>query len=279
MIRAYVETEDREKLLTFIEKLSSKEHVGDIDEVVSNSNHILLYEKNGLRGISYASNSSNDEESIAQISIFVEPNDRLKGIGSALYREMEKFISATKPDFLCAYMRVESENPVGFAQKMGYKKWWGSSELVYRGGSFPKADLAFVKYEDKFFEEFVKVVQDSYYDLHKKNDLKPYLASADIVKQYKLNNKDRVYLILDHKEIVASITTGEGEIDNVMVAPKYQGKGYGRQAMQFGINKMIEEGYNDIRLCYVEGNENAEKLYTSLGFQPLHNTQVFRKFL
>ncbi|WP_420541685.1 GNAT family N-acetyltransferase [Guptibacillus spartinae] len=64
-----------------------------------------------------------------------------------------------------------------------------------------------------------------------------------------------------------------------MVAPSYQGKGYGRKALQFGINKMLDDGYKDIRICFVEGNDNAEKLYTSLGFKPLHYTRVYRKFL
>ncbi|WP_335871841.1 GNAT family N-acetyltransferase [Bacillus sp. 2205SS5-2] len=279
MISAYSEKEDKERLLTLIEKIGIEENIGNFDEIITMSNQVLLYEQNGIRGFSYASFYSNGEESIAQISLYVEQKYRLKGIGTALYKEMEKLISGTKPDFLCTYMSVETENPVGFAKKMGFKKWWGSPELVYRGGTFPKADIEFVKYEDKFFDQFVKLVQDSYYDLHEKNDIKPYLASEDIVKKYKLNNINNVYLILDNEQIVASVTTGEGEVDNLMVAPSHQGKGYGRKALHFGMNKMLDRGCEEIRICFVEGNKGAEKLYTSLGFKPLHNTQVYRKFL
>ncbi|MCA1062761.1 GNAT family N-acetyltransferase [Rossellomorea aquimaris] len=278
MLRFYCE-EDKGNLIKLIEKMEIKEDVGDLEEVIANSQKIVLYDQNGIKGFSYYSTYNNDEEDIAQISLYVDFDYRLSGIGTALYKETEKLISKSDPDFVSVYMRVESENPIPFAEKMGFTKWWGSPELIYRGGAFPKTDVEFVKYEEKFFEKFLKVVQDSYYELHEKNDIKPYLAPDYSVNEYKLNNKDNVYLVLDNEEIVASVTTGKGEVDNLMVAPSYQGKGYGRKALQFGMNKMLEEGYKEIRICFVEGNKNAEKLYTSLGFKPIHNTQVYRKFL
>lgn len=85
--------------------------------------------------------------------------------------------------------------------------------------------------------------------------------------------------MLNGDEIVASVTTGDGEIDNLMVNPAYQGKGYGRKAMQFAMNKMLDAGYEKIHICYMEGNDSAEKLYYSLGFKPLQRTHVYRKIL
>ncbi|MEB3054997.1 MULTISPECIES: GNAT family N-acetyltransferase [Bacillus] len=280
MIRVYREKEDKVSILNLIKSMGIEEEVGSLDDIVLNSTHFLLYEQNGIEGFSYSSVYTNSAgESIAQISIYVEPDSRLKGIGSTLYKAMEEVISKTKPDFVCTYMRVESENPIGFAKKMGFEKWWGSLESVYKGGTFPKADIELIKYEDRFFDQFVKMVQECYYELHEKNDIKPYLAPEDGVKKYKLNNKNNVYLVLENEQIVASVTTGEGILDNLMVVPSYQGNGYGRKALQFGMNEMLEEGYEEIRICFLEGNESAERLYTSLGFKPLHNTQVYRKFL
>ncbi|PDZ74798.1 GNAT family N-acetyltransferase [Bacillus pseudomycoides] len=280
MIRVYRGKEDKVNILNLIKSMGIEEEVGSLDDIVLNSMQFLLYEQNGIEGFSYSSVYANSAgESIAQISVYVEPDSRLKGIGSTLYKAMEEVISKTKPDFVCTYMRVESENPIGFAKKMGFEKWWGSLESVYKGGTFPKADIELIKYEDRFFDQFVKMVQECYYELHEKNDIKPYLAPEDGVKKYKLNNKNNVYLVLENEQIVASVTTGEGILDNLMVVPSYQGNGYGRKALQFGMNEMLEEGYEEIRICFLEGNESAERLYTSLGFKPLHNTQVYRKFL
>ena len=134
------------------------------------------------------------------------------------------------------------------------------------------------KYEDTYFEQYIKVVQESYYELHKTNDLKPYIATKDIVLKYKLNNKENVFIALENDQIVASVTIGKGTIDNLMVSPDFQGKGYGKQALQFGVNKLLNQGYDVVHICYMEGNTSAEKLYSSLGFKHLQTTHVYRKF-
>lgn len=49
--------------------------------------------------------------------------------------------------------------------------------------------------------------------------------------------------------------------------------------MNYGMNKMIDQGYDELRICFMEGNIVAEKLYYSLGFKPLQTTHVYRKFI
>ncbi|MBE7104809.1 GNAT family N-acetyltransferase [Bacillus cereus] len=279
MIRAYSEKEDRIGMLNLIKSMGIEEEVGSLDDIVSNSTHFLLYNQNGIEGFAYSSFYTNsNEESIAQISVYVEQGSRLKGIGSALYKAIEELIFKMNPDFVCTYMRTESENCIGFAKKMGFERWWGSLELIYKGESFPETNMTFIKYEDRFFEQFVTMVQECYYELHEMNDMKPYLAPKDSIKKYKLNNESNVYVVLKNDQFVASVTVGEGTVENLMVAQSHQGNGYGRKALQFVINKLLEDGYEDIRLCYIEGNESAERLYNSVGFKPLRNTQVYRKF-
>lgn len=280
MIRTYSEKEDRTGILDLIKGMGIEGKIGSLDDIVSNATHFLLYIQNGVKGFAYSSFYTNSaEESIAQISVYVAPDSRLRGTGSALYKKIEELTSKIKPDFVCTYMRTELESSVGFAKKMGFERWWGSLELIYKGGSFPKTDMTFIKYEDRFFDQFVTMVQECYYELHERNDMKPYLASKDSIKKYKLNNESNVYIALESEQLVASVTVGEGTIENVMVVRTHQGNGYGRKALQFGVNKLLEEGYEDIRLCYIEGNESAKRLYNSIGFKPLYHTQVYRKFL
>ncbi|PFA22759.1 GNAT family N-acetyltransferase [Bacillus cereus] len=279
MIRAYSEKKDKVNISNLIKSMGIEEEISSLDEVALNSMQFLVYEQNGIEGFSYSSIYTNSAGgSIAQISVYVKPKSRLKGVGSTLYKAMEEEIYKTKLDYICTYMRTESAKSIGFAKKMGFEKWWGSLEFVYNGGTLPKVDMEFIKYEDRFFDQFVEMVQECYYELHEKYDMKPYLAPKDSVKKYKLNNKNNVYLLLEGEQIVASVTTGEGILENVMVDPSYQGNGYGRKALQFGMNEMLEKGYEEIRICFIEGNESAENLYTSLGFKPLHHTQVYRKF-
>jgi diamine N-acetyltransferase len=56
-------------------------------------------------------------------------------------------------------------------------------------------------------------------------------------------------------------------IDRLMVGAQYQGKGYGRAAMEALIARLKAiPGYNAILISFVPGNAAAEKLYASLGF-------------
>ena len=64
-----------------------------------------------------------------------------------------------------------------------------------------------------------------------------------------------------------------------MVLPDYQGKGYGKKATQFGINKVLDSGEENVYLCFIKGNDRAQSLYTSLGFELVQDTHVYRKLL
>jgi diamine N-acetyltransferase len=55
----------------------------------------------------------------------------------------------------------------------------------------------------------------------------------------------------------------------MMVDKRYQGKGYGKAAMQEAIKHVVSE-YNPetFRTSIVPGNDGAERLYKNLGFMP-----------
>lgn len=56
-------------------------------------------------------------------------------------------------------------------------------------------------------------------------------------------------------------------LDQFMIDKNYQGKGYGRIAMELWLSMIkAENKYDAIELCYKEDDYIAEKLYLSLGF-------------
>lgn len=56
-------------------------------------------------------------------------------------------------------------------------------------------------------------------------------------------------------------------IDQFMIDERFQGRGYGKQAMKLVIERIKNEGkYSKIILCYIDGDEIAKKLYSDLGF-------------
>ena len=280
MIRSY-QDDDIEQVTQLINKASSKYKMLDSNAIKENSVEFIVFvEKEVILGIAYAISIINDaKESEAQIKVFVDTPYRLHGIGKSLVGYLERNLIKRNIVMMTSYFMADLENPAGFCHKVGYKKWWGSPELFYVGSVFPEVAVDFVQYEDKYFESYLKLVQESFYDVHVINDIKPYIATEEIVRRYKLNTKENVYLLLEDDRILASVTIGKGTIENLMVSKAAQGNGYGKKALQFAINKMLSLGFKEIRICYMEGNESAENLYLSLGFKPLHNTHVYRRII
>ncbi len=62
------------------------------------------------------------------------------------------------------------------------------------------------------------------------------------------------------------------EIWRFMIDYRYQGKGYGRRAMELALEKIRQARLFDrAQLYYVPGNEKARALYRSLGFRETGN--------
>lgn len=52
-----------------------------------------------------------------------------------------------------------------------------------------------------------------------------------------------------------------------MIAENYQGQGHGKRALELWISKIESENrYDQVRLCYIEGDAIAENLYKNIGF-------------
>jgi diamine N-acetyltransferase len=60
----------------------------------------------------------------------------------------------------------------------------------------------------------------------------------------------------------------------LMIDERYQFKGYGKQAMVLAIEWMKkDERCHEIVTTYIEGNDQAKKLYTQLGFQQMNEIE------
>lgn len=64
-------------------------------------------------------------------------------------------------------------------------------------------------------------------------------------------------------------------INNIGVAPKQRGKGYGRQIMLFGLRTLMKEGGKHAGLRVHKDNKAAISLYESLGFKTTEQNQTF----
>lgn len=57
------------------------------------------------------------------------------------------------------------------------------------------------------------------------------------------------------------------DLSQIFIDERYQGKGYGKAATKLVLDAMKHDGkYSKVILCYIEGNDAAEKLYKDFGF-------------
>ncbi len=64
------------------------------------------------------------------------------------------------------------------------------------------------------------------------------------------------------------VRVGRWWVVRLMIDARYQGRGYGRRAMELLLPLMLaQEGMDEIVTSFVPGNAPAERLYRSLGFE------------
>ncbi|GMQ64651.1 GNAT family N-acetyltransferase [Vallitalea maricola] len=239
----------------------------------------IVWDDEGINGFANITLIDKSERNW-NLQIYVDPQFRNRGIGTALYQHIEQILFNQKASIITTNFRVDIYNPSYFFNKLGYNKWYGSPELHYRGTIQPDVDIDIVPYEDKYYQQYAICRQESFYELSVKNDFRPYkIPLSDEDRKYLFDKKDTIFITLSEEHLVGAITIDNGYLDHIMVSPAYQGKGYGKKLTQFGINKAISSGAHLVYICYIEGNEKAERLYPSLGFEVVCNTHVYRKFM
>ncbi|MGC4190653.1 MAG: GNAT family N-acetyltransferase [Thermomicrobiales bacterium] len=70
---------------------------------------------------------------------------------------------------------------------------------------------------------------------------------------------------------------GWGHLDRIATHPHVQGRGYGREAAQFAIRRMVAHGARRVALSTQGDNQQSQRLYARLGFHrtPSHDYRVY----
>ena len=60
---------------------------------------------------------------------------------------------------------------------------------------------------------------------------------------------------------------GSYDFSQLFIDERYQGRGFGTKAAELVLDLMREDGrFDTVTLCYIEGNDEARRLYEKLGF-------------
>lgn len=144
------------------------------------------------------------------------------------------------------------------AYEMKYVGEGRTSELM-------SSNLMMVPFNEQYAEAYIQIYNECFFEMRRALDVKPYHYYQSVNQL--AERKDKIYLYLQEGEIIGSFVLNEGEIDDVIVNPKYQGQGYGKKLLHTAVAMMQERKVSPIILHVAAWNERALRLYEANGFE------------
>ncbi len=250
-------------------------------EFTGDNRKIYIYDDGIIKGFSLVI-LANQETRFCNIRVYVGKPYRHNGIGKKLHDEALKYAKEQlKSKAVSVGFTTLKDDATHFFQNLNYEKWFIYHNMTYTGKEQAEPGLNFINYEDKYFEKYITLEGEAFYNLRRANDIKPYNCSdfSDECRKRCLDNKDNIFLLLDDEdEIISTIYVKNGVLDEIMVSKKYEGQGYGCKTTQFGINKALSQGSKTIELCALDWNKRAIYIYEALGFKIVQTFHNYRRF-
>jgi len=138
-------------------------------------------------------------------------------------------------------------------------------EMKYINTIVENSDIVCITFAKEYFQEYMRIYNECFYEMRKALDIQPYnfLNSYEqIVKKVK-----DIYLLVDKDEIIGSIACYGNEIDDLIVNKTFQHRGYGKQLLLWGMQRIRENNNEPITLHVAKWNNDALMLYKKVGFE------------
>jgi len=235
----------------------------------------LVYEDEGVvKGVATLEVGRPNEDLLCVIGIYVDEPFRRQGIGSQLWTAMQEAYRPLDPGRVFAMARQDGRYANEFFVKRGLGKWFDEYKMRYDGELFPEPALEVREYGEEDGELYTQQWSEAFTALRTAIDAQPHrLADAskerlDREHESRLEDQENIYMFFDEGRFVGSaLVENEYEINSVFVCVEEHWRGYGKQIVQYTVNRMIERGIHPVHLGVVDVNESARRLYEGLGFQ------------
>lgn len=210
------------------------------------------------------------------IIVYINPDYRLNGYGSELLNEIRSCVSEEEPREFRVENMLKFYDVKPFLIKNGFELWYPSSLMVFEGTRFEDIELDLTAYENHYFNEYLHLLHEAFYQISVENDIKPYKAEGtQAFKDYLMSVKDGLELLIDNNTLIGVIHVTEDHVTRVMVDQDYSGKGIGSKLIKYAINKIIDSNLVP-KLYIMDTNIGARKLYERLGFKLESTVHVYR---
>ena len=147
-------------------------------------------------------------------------------------------------------------------------------EMIHRGYLTEASQIICVPFEERYFQNYMAIYNACFYDMRKALEIKPYefLHSYEQIRE---KTKD-IYVLLEEDEIIGSVVCYGNEADDLIVNPRFQRRGYGKQLLLWEMEHIRRSGYDEISLHVAEWNQNALQMYQRAGFEICKTETIMR---
>ncbi|MFF2016054.1 GNAT family N-acetyltransferase [Paenibacillus sp. NPDC058177] len=217
------------------------------------------------------------------LTVFVAPEFRRQGIGSAIVKYAENKLRAGGTQKVRSSFRSGSDHSssVAFARKLGYDTYFSSAYMQRTGDPFSLNELPVRPYVDGDYIASQSLYAKAFHEMRVRVGSFPDSVIAEPSEEersvWEKDANDRFVYIMNG-EIVAYSHISGNEISSISVRTDLQGLGIGRKFVMYLCNEIYRRGNADVTLWCVVGND-ARNLYDSLGFKEKHTMEFVRKTL
>lgn len=125
-----------------------------------------------------------------------------------------------------------------------------------------KTGISLVPYDPKYQDQYKRIYNVCYHEMREALDIKPYDFIQD--DSFFREGMENVYLLINSDELIGSVALKGSEIDDLIVAPEHQNKGFGKQILLWALENIRSE---KIILHVAQWNQKAISLYEKNGFE------------
>jgi GNAT superfamily N-acetyltransferase len=222
----------------------------------------------------------NEPAAESYLTVFVAPQYRRQGIGSAVVRYAEsKLLAGGTKKIRCSY-RVNSSS-LAFASKLGYAPYFQSAFMQRRGDPFPLEELPVRPYTDEDYLASHSLYATAFHEMRVRVGCFPDSVAAKPSEKERIEWKEKAsnrFVVELNEEIVGYSNLSGNKISSIAVRTDRQGLGIGRKFFMYLCNHIYQQGSKEVDLWCVVGNY-ARNLYESVGFKERYIAQYMRKTL
>lgn len=223
----------------------------------------------------------NEPASQSYLTVFVAPQYRRQGIGSAMVKYAETELRAGGTQKVRSSFRSGHPSSPAFALKLGYDIYFSSAFMERTGGLFPLEELPVRPYTDEDYAASHSLYAKAFHEMRVRVGCFPDSVIAEPSEKersaWKEDAENRfVYEI--NGEVVAYSRISGNELSSISVRTDLQGLGIGRKFVKYLCNEIYRRGSANVNLWCVVGNY-ARNLYESLDFKEKYIMEFRRKTL